>query len=324
MTLSKYIENGETKFELKQNELFICKGGHLEDSNIYSFWNETTNFQNLCLLEPTQTNSKNIEIHFYETIIIKDFDFGIYSIKIIDNVLFINLCFYTEDNHFRTSIDIKKLLKRFNNHNYKKVKLLEISDKEQNGDFSFQWEASFEFKAPIQYYIDKIVSEFEYVIDLELINEDFTWRCEFENDETLFTKEVLIPLFNLMDFNSVRFNHGTQEFGKDITFYDTDKFGNIEFYGVQVKAGDISGKVNSKLNEIITQINDAFNIPFKNIETGREEFLSKIIIANSGEYTENAKTKIMHNIPSYLRMNIRFLDKAKIITLIKKLNKNTT
>ena len=136
---------------------------------------------------------------------------------------------------------------------------------------------------------------------MELINENFTWRSEFEKDEILFTKEVLIPLFNLMDFNSVRFNHGTQEFGKDITFYDKDKFGNIEYYGVQVKAGDISGKVNSKINEITTQLNDAFNIPFKDIETGREEFLSKIIIANSGEYTENAKTKIMHNIPSNLR-----------------------
>ena len=54
MTLSEYIENGETKFELKQNDLFICNGGHLEDSNICSFWNQTTDFQNLCLLEPAQ------------------------------------------------------------------------------------------------------------------------------------------------------------------------------------------------------------------------------------------------------------------------------
>lgn len=323
MILREYIENSDTSLELIQNNFILAKGGLRDSDNTYKFYG--IDYENLLLLEPQFDNDKKIEFEFYESITIKDFEFGISSFKLNNNLLKITFCFFTDVNHFRTSIDLKRLLKRFEEYEYKEMKFIEGSvEDEFTGDRIYVWEASFSFQESIQFYIDKVKSEFDHIIDIELINNTIDWKNEYEKNELRFTQDILIPLFNLMGYHSVRFNHGTKEFGKDITFYDIDKFGNIEHYGVQVKAGNISGRNNSDLNEILSQILDSFNIPFIDIDSGQEQYLSKVIIAISGEFTENAKTKIMHHIPPTLKNNIRFLDKAKTTTLITKIINNNT
>lgn len=64
-----------------------------------------------------------------------------------------------------------------------------------------------------------------------------------------------------MGFLTVKFNHGTKEFGKDYLLSEATKF-NIRYYGVQDKADNVDGGVNSKIDEIISQIQDAFLMPF--------------------------------------------------------------
>lgn len=141
--------------------------------------------------------------------------------------------------------------------------------------------------------IDELVEILRRVIrDTEILLEGgIIWNEAFEKNERIFTLDVLLPLFRKMDFLSVRYNHGTTEFGKDITFSELTKFGILRHYAVQAKAGDLSGKVNSDVDEILGQLEDAFTMPYYKLGSKEARFISMFIIAISGHFTNNAKRK---------------------------------
>ena len=89
------------------------------------------------------------------------------------------------------------------------------------------------------------------------------------NDEVKYTIEVLLPLFRNMDFIDVKYNHGKREFGKDVTFSEMDKFGERRNYGVQVKAGSLSGEAGSEIDKIIEKTKRR-NLHFWNIDKVQE------------------------------------------------------
>ncbi|MCY6958423.1 hypothetical protein [Clostridium brassicae] len=146
----------------------------------------------------------------------------------------------------------------------------------------------------------------------------FTWKNEYEQDEILFCKEIITPLLRRMKFLNVRFNHGTKEYGKDYTFSELTPFGDLRHYGLQAKAGNLSGGVNSQIDEIIGQIEDAFNMPYHEIGSKDERFISTFIVTISGRFTENAKEKIVQKIKKGLIGSVYFFDKEKIFELIEK------
>jgi len=150
----------------------------------------------------------------------------------------------------------------------------------------------------------------------EIILHGFIWKNEYEQDEMLFCNEVLTPLLRRMKFLSVSFNHGTKEFGKDYTFSELTPFGDLRHYGLQAKAGNISGGVNSQIDEIIGQIGDAFNMPYYEIGSKDERYISVFIVAISGHYTNNAKDKIVQKINKGLIGSVYFFDKDKILELV--------
>lgn len=55
----------------------------------------------------------------------------------------------------------------------------------------------------------------------------------------MFCGEILTPLFRHMGYDSVMYNHGVNEFGKDYILTETTKINTIRYYGVQVKAGNV-------------------------------------------------------------------------------------
>lgn len=132
-------------------------------------------------------------------------------------------------------------------------------------------------------------------------------------NEVKYTVEVLLPLFRKMGFVDVRYNHGNREFGKDITFSEFDKFGARRNYGAQVKAGDVSGGAGSYIDTILAQIEDAFTMPYTEILSQEKRYLTDLIIAISGSFTENAKQKIIEKVK---RRNIYFLDLQKTQELL--------
>lgn len=114
-----------------------------------------------------------------------------------------------------------------------------------------------------------------------------------------------------MGFEQVIFNHGNKEFGKDYILTTKNIFGKTEYYGVQAKAGNMSGAATSNINEITNQINMGFNIPYKLVD-GKEIYITKMIIAISGIFTDNAKMVIQSSVEKYKFANTIFLSKKEL------------
>jgi hypothetical protein len=142
------------------------------------------------------------------------------------------------------------------------------------------------------------------------------WKTEYETDESLFCTEVLLPLLRRMGFLSVRYSHGSREYGKDFTFSEMTPFGNLRHYGLQAKAGDISGKVNAAVDEVIGQLNDAFSMPYYELGSKEPRYISTFVVAISGRFAPNAKEKIAEKIPKGTIGSVYFLDKESILEFI--------
>lgn len=136
---------------------------------------------------------------------------------------------------------------------------------------------------------------------------------EVLEDEPKFTLELLLPLFRNMGFFDVKYNHSKGEFGKDVTFSEMNKFSVRRNYGVQVKAGDLSGEAGAEIDKIIGQIDDAFKMPYIDTTSREERYISDLIIVISGRFTNNAEAKIIEKVT---QRNIYFLGIDKIQELL--------
>lgn len=142
------------------------------------------------------------------------------------------------------------------------------------------------------------------------------WDENYGINEQLFTENLVLPLLRQMNLISICYNHGNKEFGKDVIFSKLDSFNNLNHYGIQIKKGNISGKVNSQIDEIIGQINDAFPLPYKQIGSENGCYINTLYVIISGYFTDNAKEKIIHKLPSSYKGSVQFIDKEKLLELI--------
>ncbi len=113
-----------------------------------------------------------------------------------------------------------------------------------------------------------------------------------EQVEKQFTLDTVVPLLKALGFQGVRYTHGIDEYGRDLVFYDSDRFGFQRLYCAQVKYGNLSGSASSILNKIINQIEDGMTMPFFDTSLNEDKFPAGIYVIISGEYTRNAKEKI--------------------------------
>jgi hypothetical protein len=109
---------------------------------------------------------------------------------------------------------------------------LDIKDDWKILEVGFQLDIDFEFKEIITRY-SKLLNDL--IKRTELILSGAVWRKEYETDEKLFCTEIIFPLLRKMDFIDVRFNHGVREYGKDFTFSEITKFGNLRHSAIQAK-----------------------------------------------------------------------------------------
>lgn len=159
------------------------------------------------------------------------------------------------------------------------------------------------------------------------------WKDEYMVHEKPFCDELLEKLLHQMKFYDIENKHGNWEFGKDFTFTERTFFGLHRYYGMQAKAGNISGAINPQpstktsqgkrikvtpLDEILAQLEDAFTIPYRYKETSEPRFISTFIIAISGELTENAKEKLWWKLQKAGRLGMVYVwDRKKIEELIR-------
>jgi hypothetical protein len=146
----------------------------------------------------------------------------------------------------------------------------------------------------------------------------FQWKSEYEVDEPLFTKDLVIPLLRKMGFEHVRYNHGQYEYGKDVLFSELNKFGFPRYCVAQVKAGDISGGSGGLVDKLIAQSRDAFGMQVEGAGQARQYYISEFYIIASGKISENAVKKINNKIDKHLMESIHFLDRNDIENLAHK------
>jgi len=63
--------------------------------------------------------------------------------------------------------------------------------------------------------------------------------ARFAMNEKVYTQTSVIPLLKHLGYAKVTYNHGIEEFGKDVLFSEYDRFGNKIYHAAQVKVGDI-------------------------------------------------------------------------------------
>ncbi len=144
------------------------------------------------------------------------------------------------------------------------------------------------------------------------------WKPNYSTNERAFCEEVLAPLLRRMQFVSVRYTQGDREYGKDFTFSEITAFGTMRHYGLQAKAGDITGEVNSVIDKIVGQVDDAFKMPYYDLSSAEPRYISTFIVAASGRFTANAREKIIHKASPGLHGSMLFLDRESILELVER------
>jgi hypothetical protein len=192
---------------------------------------------------------------------------------------------------------------------------LDIQDDWKNLEAFFHAEGTINIGSLIEEYSALLK---DLIKRTELLLSGAAWRQEYETNEKLFCTEIIFPLLRKMEFTDVRFNHGIREYGKDFTFSEISKFGNLRHFAIQAKAGNLRGNVNADIDEIIGQLNDAFSMPYYEVSANETRNISTFIVAISGHFTENAKDKIIQKIPSHFKGCVYLIDRDKILELIEK------
>ncbi len=140
-------------------------------------------------------------------------------------------------------------------------------------------------------------------------------------NESRLRKEVLVPLFEKMGFKDVIEYHGSVEKGKDIIFYEMDKFDNKIYTGVVVKAGDITGSASSSSGamNVLNQIQQTLNEPYTDIYGLKELKIDRCIVITTGEITPQSIESIKGSLKGFnLDKLLSFFDGNKIVDLLEK------
>lgn len=164
---------------------------------------------------------------------------------------------------------------------------------------------------------EQIANEIEGAAELRIGVEIF--KVSDADNEKEFTLRVVLPILRKLGFSNVKYNHGKREYGKDIVFSRLTEFDEVEHWAAQVKYGDIRGGANSEIDEVFSQIEDAFKMPFYDLYSKARVRPSKVCVIISGKFTENAIEKICEKIESHaMRNNVLFIDGARIDSLSEK------
>ena len=132
--------------------------------------------------------------------------------------------------------------------------------------------------------------------------------------ESSFRTAVVIPLLRRMGYIDVADTQGASEFGKDVVFAEYDRFGTKRWYAAQLKAGDVSGVVDGRVNELVAQVRTAFDVPFPDLVSKEDVYVSEVFVMISGRFTNNAKTILLERLKDR-RTWVRFLDAEGIALL---------
>lgn len=134
--------------------------------------------------------------------------------------------------------------------------------------------------------------------------------------EAELTQKILIPLFESMGFEGVKYTHGVLENGKDIIYYTKDTFGKKEYTAVVVKAIDIN---KGEARKIVHQIREAFRRPFEDLSDNSERQIHRVLLMTSGKINEYARKYIFEEFENeFLGKFFSCIEFSDLILLLEK------
>lgn len=139
-------------------------------------------------------------------------------------------------------------------------------------------------------------------------------------DEDAFRKIVLVPLLIRLNYREViEYHGGSAEKGKDIICWYSDPMGRRRYMAVVAKKGDIHGSVGKKGNasEVLFQVQQALNEPYRDIYDLKELRIDECIIATTGSIKNTAIESVTGSLRNTnLDRLLSFIDKDRVIDLV--------
>ena len=137
-------------------------------------------------------------------------------------------------------------------------------------------------------------------------------------DEENFTNEYVLPMFRAR-YRGVYCTHGTDEFGRDVLFWNNDELGDRRDKGAQIKVGNISGSTKS-IQDLVAQAKAAFSVPMID-ESNIQRNICELYVITSGQIAENAKTQIINGLGIPYKNIIHFWNGERVLQEINELDK---
>lgn len=120
--------------------------------------------------------------------------------------------------------------------------------------------------------------------------QDVVKKLESLNEKEL--RHILVQMFRELEFQEVIENHGSQEYGKDIVFYETTKLGKVVWHACVVKAIQIN---QSGLNDVTRQVNECYKKKYPSHNHGNVR-ISQVHVLTNQTFKDNTKNLIAEEI----------------------------
>jgi energy-coupling factor transporter ATP-binding protein EcfA2 len=132
--------------------------------------------------------------------------------------------------------------------------------------------------------------------------------------EKELTKTFLIPLFEEMGFQNVKYNHGVLEYGKDVIYCEETKFHKLKHVGVQVKQGDINTAIAEK---VFSQITEGMSSFIDLADNKKEKPIDEFLVVTSGVIKEYAREKLSKKLENvHISKPLSFMEGNELVELL--------
>lgn len=125
-------------------------------------------------------------------------------------------------------------------------------------------------------------------------------RAAPQQHEREYTEGVLMPLLRRQGFNMVAYRHGANELGKDVVLREQDRFLLQRYWAVQVKHGAL--KLGVSFDEVLPQLNTAYETLFRDEATGTESKMSGVYLVVTGRVTAQARERLLARTGGWLHV----------------------
>jgi hypothetical protein len=167
---------------------------------------------------------------------------------------------------------------------------------------------------------DRQIADFAIAFTLAVCESDLELAFNAHKDnEDEFRENVVRPMLQRVGFRGVHTLH-PREFGKDLVFYDLDRFGEKKYYAAQISVKRINknvrGNTDGYAGIISRQVNEAFSCPFTEPDTGEEYWIHETYVFTSKGITADA-SELVRNRAGEKKGLIHLFDGSRIREMLR-------